>query len=441
MDYFCFWWFWRKGCEGGYAFGHLFFVLVFVCRRVSPAPGSPSPLRAPRFEAKYPCLLFKQQVDSNVTKIFSMLRENGKKAIAPLLAALMLQPKNAANRQASVKASSLAPPPGLSAADPIAAMILGPRSAWQELVAYFQDLLAALQKNHVPRPIVRRLFGQLALDINSQGFNQLVLRRECCSFSNGEYIKLGMAELETWLQTAGEEWVGDAFEELKYVCSLCVFSSCSLIPLAYLQAAACLLHSLFLPEHANESSPHKKLSPFFPRHLRQAVNFLVIDKKPRKTYEEIKEDLCKDLTVQQIYRLSTMYWDDRYGTETVSKDVMERMRMIMNAGGSAGTFILDSNSLVHASWEDLQQDAAGAINQMDLRQALPGPVAARLAGEKSDLGELAFLLGRFDPVSTVQQQMPAPAPSPQAGEPQGPPMPGAARQVAQHHGLGLFGTH
>lgn len=33
----------------------------------------------------------------------------------------------------------------------------------------------------------------------------LMLRRECCSFSYGEYVKTGLAELEQWCQNATEE--------------------------------------------------------------------------------------------------------------------------------------------------------------------------------------------------------------------------------------------
>lgn len=31
------------------------------------------------------------------------------------------------------------------------------------------------------------------------------MRRECCSFSNGEYVKAGLAELEHWIYDATEE--------------------------------------------------------------------------------------------------------------------------------------------------------------------------------------------------------------------------------------------
>ena len=51
----------------------------------------------------------------------------------------------------------------------------------------------------------------------------------------------------------------------------------------------------------------------------QAVSFLVIHQKQKKTLEEITTDLCPVLSVQQLYRISTMYWDDRYATETVAQ--------------------------------------------------------------------------------------------------------------------------
>lgn len=41
------------------------------------------------------------------------------------------------------------------------------------------------------------------------------------------------------------------------------------------------------------------------------MTFLVIGNKPRKSLEEITHDLCPVLSIQQLYRISTMYWDDR----------------------------------------------------------------------------------------------------------------------------------
>ena len=44
----------------------------------------------------------------------------------------------------------------------------------------------------------------------------LLLRRECCTFSNGEYVKSGLAELEKWIVNAKEEvdWHFYTFEIL-----------------------------------------------------------------------------------------------------------------------------------------------------------------------------------------------------------------------------------
>ena len=46
----------------------------------------------------------------------------------------------------------------------------------------------------------------------------------------------------------------------------------------------------------------------------------MIHQKHKKSLEEITNDLCPVLSVQQLYRISTMYWDDRYNTETVSHE-------------------------------------------------------------------------------------------------------------------------
>ena len=64
----------------------------------------------------------------------------------------------------------------------------------------------------------------------------------------------------------------------------------------------------------------------------QAVTFLVIHQKHKKSLEEITNDLCPVLSVQQLYRISTMYWDDRYNTETVAHEV--RSSRVYNPGSS-----------------------------------------------------------------------------------------------------------
>ena len=82
-------------------------------------------------------------------------------------------------------------------------------------------LLATLRQNHVPQFLVRKLFQQLFSFVNVQLFNQLLLRRECCSFSNGEYVKTGLAEVEQWIHSAGGAWVGESWDELRYIRQVC----------------------------------------------------------------------------------------------------------------------------------------------------------------------------------------------------------------------------
>ena len=62
------------------------------------------------------------------------------------------------------------------------------------------------------------------------------------------------------------------------------------------------------------------------KYIRQAVNFLVLHAKQKKTLDDIQQNLCSALSVQQLYRISTMYWDDKFGTETVSPEVLQQMR-------------------------------------------------------------------------------------------------------------------
>ena len=61
-------------------------------------------------EAKYPALLFKQQLDAFVQKIFPMMRDNVKKQITPMLTGCIHTPKGRAagaglRRSASVDPS------------------------------------------------------------------------------------------------------------------------------------------------------------------------------------------------------------------------------------------------------------------------------------------------------------------------------------------------
>ena len=63
-----------------------------------------------------------------------------------------------------------------------------------------------------------------------------------------------------------------------------------------------------------------------------------------------------------------MYWDDRYGTETVSHDVLGRMKQLMvdNNTAASHSFLLDDDSSIPFSLDDISQlmeDKVGASAQ------------------------------------------------------------------------------
>uniref|UniRef100_A0A0D6QU19 Dilute domain-containing protein n=1 Tax=Araucaria cunninghamii TaxID=56994 RepID=A0A0D6QU19_ARACU len=248
-------------------------------------------------EAKYPALLFKQQLTAYVEKIYGIMRDNIKKDISALLGLCIQAPRT--SRASMVKSSRMQKNPNEQA---------GPHSHWQSIVKTLTNLLQTMRGNYVPHVLIHKVFTQIFAFINVQLFNSLLLRRECCSFSNGEFVKAGLAELELWCYEAKEEYAGTAWDELK--------------------------------------------------HIRQAVGFLVIHQKPKKSLDEIAHDLCPVLSIQQLYRICTMYWDDKYGTHSVSHNVIANMRALMTEDSNStlgNSFLLDDDSSIPFSVDDISK--------------------------------------------------------------------------------------
>ncbi|XP_011002934.1 PREDICTED: myosin-11 [Populus euphratica] len=278
-------------------------------------------------EAKYPALLFKQQLTAYVEKIYGMIRDNLKKEISPLLGLCIQAPRT--SRASLVKGAR-------SLANTAAQQAL--IAHWQGIVKSLGNFLSTLKSNHVPPFLVRKVFTQIFSFINVQLFNSLLLRRECCSFSNGEYVKAGLAELEHWCYNATDEYAGSSWDELK--------------------------------------------------HIRQAIGFLVIHQKPKKTLDEISHDLCPVLSIQQLYRISTMYWDDKYGTHSVSTDVISNMRVLMTEDSNnavSTSFLLDDDSSIPFSVDDLSK----SMEQIDIADIEPPPLIRENSG-------FSFLLPRIE---------------------------------------------
>ncbi|KAJ8432526.1 hypothetical protein Cgig2_030318 [Carnegiea gigantea] len=262
-------------------------------------------------EAKYPALLFKQQLTAFLEKIYGMIRDNLKKEISPLLGLCIQAPRT--SRASLMK--------GRTHGSALAQQAL--IAHWQSIVKSLDNYLNMMKANYVPPFLVQKVYSQIFSFINVQLFNSLLLRRECCSFSNGEYVKAGLAELEQWCIDATEDYGGSAWDELK--------------------------------------------------HIRQAVGFLVIHQKPKKTLNEITKDLCPALSIQQLYRISTMYWDDKYGTHTVSSDVISSMRVQMTEDANnaiSNSFLLDDDSSIPFTLDDIsssmQQPGAGDVDPPEL---------------------------------------------------------------------------
>ncbi|CAI0473412.1 unnamed protein product [Linum tenue] len=268
-------------------------------------------------EAKYPALLFKQQLTAFLEKIYGMIRDNLKKEISPLIGLCIQAPRT--SRAGLAK--------GRSQANAMAQQTL--IAHWQSIGRSLDSCLKTMRANYVPAFLVRKVFTQIFSFINVQLFNSLLLRRECCSFSNGEYVKTGLAELEQWCHDATEEFVGPAWEELK--------------------------------------------------HIRQAVGFLVIHQKPKKALKEITTDLCPVLSIQQLYRISTMYWDDKYGTHSVSSEVISNMRVMMTEDTNnavSSSFLLDDDSSIPFTVDDISK----SMEHVDVAEIEPPPLIRENSG-------------------------------------------------------------
>ncbi|KAG2240120.1 hypothetical protein Bca52824_091122 [Brassica carinata] len=263
---------------------------AFLCRDFCSSSSCSSCSDSP-VEAKDPALLFKQQLTAYVEKIFGMIRDNLKNELQALLSLCIQAPRTSTGR-------SLRSAKSLGKDSPL--------EHWKGIIDGLYALLNTLKENFVPPVLIQKIFTQTFSFINVQLFNSLLLRRECCTFSNGEYVKSGLTLLEEWCAETKEEYAGSSWDELK--------------------------------------------------HIRQAVGFLVIHKKYRISYDDIALDLCPILSVQQLYRICTLYWDDSYNTRSVSQDVISSMRVLMiedSNDADSSAFLLDEDSSIPFTTEDL----------------------------------------------------------------------------------------
>ncbi|XP_010438394.1 PREDICTED: myosin-14 [Camelina sativa] len=255
--------------------------------------------------AKDPALLFKQQLTAYVEKIFGMIRDNLKNELQSLLSLCIQAPRTSTGR-------SLRSAKSMGKDSPL--------DHWKGINEGLNAILSTLKENFVPPVLIQNIFTQTFSFINVQLFNSLLLRRECCTFSNGEFVKSGLALLEEWCAETKEDYAGSSWDELK--------------------------------------------------HIRQAVGFLVIHQKYRISYDDIAHDLCPILSVQQLYRICTLYWDDSYNTRSVSQDVISSMKVLMTEesnNADSNAFLLDEDSSIPFSADDL----SSSMQEKDFAEMKP----------------------------------------------------------------------
>ncbi|XP_051133264.1 myosin-8-like [Andrographis paniculata] len=148
-------------------------------------------------EAKYPAILFKEQLAAYVETIYGLLRDNAKKELFQLLSLIQV-PKALVDSSSdqSSKDSSM--------------------RHWQSIIDVLNGFLSLLKDNFVPLVIVQHLFTDIFSYVNVQLCNSILQQKECCTVSHGEYIKAGLAELQLWSGNSNEH-AGSAWDELKHV--------------------------------------------------------------------------------------------------------------------------------------------------------------------------------------------------------------------------------
>ncbi|KAK4492484.1 hypothetical protein RD792_003293 [Penstemon davidsonii] len=281
-------------------------------------------------EAKYPALLFKQQLTAYVEKIYGMIRDNLKKEISPLLGLCIQAPR--------ISRANLMKGTARTLANAAAQEIL--IAHWQGIVKSLGNFLNILKMNHVRTILLHfsAFYSSLNYDLTLTSCHLLLFDNIAYIINNGEYVKAGLAELEHWCYKATDEYAGSAWDELK--------------------------------------------------HIRQAIGFLVIHQKPKKTLDEISHDLCPVLSIQQLYRISTMYWDDKYGTHSLSPDVISNMRVLMTEDSNnavSSSFLLDDDSSIPFSVDDLSK----SMDKIDISDIESPPLIRENSG-------FSFLLPQAD---------------------------------------------
>nr|AKT94863.1 Myosin XI B isoform 2 [Populus tomentosa] len=172
-------------------------ILLFLLQRTLKGSGANPNLPPP------PTSFFGRmaKLTAYVERMYGISRDNLKKDLSPFLSSCIQAPR--ASKETALKSSR-----SFSHSHPV--------DYWHNIVESLDGLLCTLKENFVPPILAQKLFIQIFSYINVQLFNSFLLRLECCTLSNGEYVKAELAELELWCGHAKEEYVGLYWDELKH---------------------------------------------------------------------------------------------------------------------------------------------------------------------------------------------------------------------------------
>ncbi|XP_024016781.1 myosin-10 [Eutrema salsugineum] len=305
----------------------------------SPSSASLSGDVVQQVDARYPALLFKQQLTAYVETIYGIVQENVRRELEPVLSSCIKGLKDDSSHESSAeslpaessaeslpaessepnspeKPSEEIPPEKMSEdnspakpAEDIPQLNLSeenpqgtpsavnsPAKTWQDIIDLLNRLLGTLKKNYVPVFLAQKIFIQTFQGINVQVFNSL-LQREFCTFYVGKKVDAWLNELESWCSQATEEFVGSSWDELK--------------------------------------------------HTRQAVLLLVTKHKSTITYDDLTTNICPALSTQQLYRICTLCKSDDHEGQNVSPDVISNLKLLMtDEDEDSRSFLLDNDSSI-----------------------------------------------------------------------------------------------
>ncbi|KAG6503601.1 hypothetical protein ZIOFF_035917 [Zingiber officinale] len=95
----------------------------------------------------------------------------------------------------------------------------------------------------------------------------------------------------------------------------------------------------------------------------------VIFQKYRISFDEIVNDLCPVLSVQELYRICTQYYDDKYNSQSVSPTVLSDMSKLLVNDSEDGevTFLLDDDLSIPFSLDEVST----SVHDKDLLDVKP----------------------------------------------------------------------